>query len=560
MKKVLIIVSILFLLSLSGCFSRYSSSTDPSKYLAFKLLDDGTYTVTGFKKLPVKDIVIPSTYNDRLVTEVADGAFNRGSNSLYPDFAPIKSVVISEGVKIIGDGAFQYSGSSSYVLPNSLEIVGDYAFFENNYDYWKNINFPENLKKIGAYSFKCSIFPEDLYLEDIELGIGAFVYSQVKKVTFSDYHTTIPAELFRGVSSLEEVVIPNTCIEVGSSAFYGCNIKNINFSENLTKFGAYAFYENKIEELKFNASELIFGENSFGNIRTLKNITFNNTEKIENLSVAFSNSSLDDIYFNNVENYVLLDGGVCEEKLEGYELLLAPSNFNSFEQISVIRSYSISGREFEEIYIANNTVIEPRAFLNIVIKGELYIGSDAVVKSKAFFEVKMKSLKLHAQEVEESAFIYATIDEAEISTKTIKKETLYYPKGIKCINFLEGVEEIQEGAICKAEDLENIYLPASLKKVEKEGFYFCENLVNIYYGLEEGTPAEMNVSSFAAIVSNPKDKNEKSERYLNSELKIYVYKNVYSKCYVKWYLRPTSDYVVYMDVLSKYIVIIENAN
>ena len=49
---------------------------------------------------------------------------------------------------------------------------------------------------------------DELYLDGIELGIGAFYDTRVKKVTFSDYYTEIPDYLFASSKILEEVVLP----------------------------------------------------------------------------------------------------------------------------------------------------------------------------------------------------------------------------------------------------------------------------------------------------------------------------------------------------------------
>ncbi len=71
----------------------------PNRYFEFIELDDGTYEI---KALDVSDmpahVVIPSQYNGKQVTRIADGAFN-GNNS-------IKSVVIPYSITSIGTYAF----------------------------------------------------------------------------------------------------------------------------------------------------------------------------------------------------------------------------------------------------------------------------------------------------------------------------------------------------------------------------------------------------------------------------------------------------------------------
>ena len=80
MKKIKKLLTTLFAVLLMLCMSislsackknKYSTETDPSKYLGFELLEDGTYQVNGFVDLPVLHLVIPSTYNNIPVTKIS---------------------------------------------------------------------------------------------------------------------------------------------------------------------------------------------------------------------------------------------------------------------------------------------------------------------------------------------------------------------------------------------------------------------------------------------------------------------------------------------------------
>ena len=175
--KKLLTIGLAFLLmlcmniSLSACKkNKYSTETDPSKYLGFELLEDGTYQVNGFVNLPVLHLVIPSTYNNIPVTKIGSRAFmpQRGIwGEIYT--APIESVVIEEGITTIEENAFSECRANSFILPDSLTYVASEAFAKNgNY----TINYPKNLEYIGPRAFFGANFKEDiieLFTEIIEI-------------------------------------------------------------------------------------------------------------------------------------------------------------------------------------------------------------------------------------------------------------------------------------------------------------------------------------------------------------------------------------------------------
>lgn len=160
------------------------------------------------------------------ITEISDYSFF-GCRSL-------KMLAIPDKVQRIGMAAFywcislgweegplkdEYS-SLKLVLPESLEEIGDYAFYRSGLS---EIEFGKNLKKIGR-----SAFYENWNLKSVSLPAGV--------TEISDY-------AFYGCSSLERISMPNV-EKIGRSSFYGCSsLKNLALPATLKSIGQMAFQD-----------------------------------------------------------------------------------------------------------------------------------------------------------------------------------------------------------------------------------------------------------------------------------------------------------------------------
>ena len=142
---------------------------------------------------------------DGVLTVSGDGAI--GEDFFSNEISPlVKKVIINEGITEIGRFAFRYMSIESIVFPDSLESIGQLAFW----DCWylKDITFGANLKYISNDAFPCC----------------------------------------RG---LETVILPDSVIQLGEQAFYGCNrLKKIQIPAGVTSIGVNTFYEcSQLEQL-----------------------------------------------------------------------------------------------------------------------------------------------------------------------------------------------------------------------------------------------------------------------------------------------------------------------
>ena len=164
------------------------------------------------------------------------------------------TVSIQNGTAGIADYAFyRCSGIGAVMIPDSVGIIGKSAFYKCKA--LSSVTLPAGLTEIKDYTFYyCSElvlpkFPETLQ----KIGRSAF------------YKCRLVSESNEGDSNL--MVIPNSVIEIGDYAFYGCTYTYVDRDSTEKKNGG-------IDILKFGTGLQKLGNLSFSGIVTLKQVTF----------------------------------------------------------------------------------------------------------------------------------------------------------------------------------------------------------------------------------------------------------------------------------------------
>jgi hypothetical protein len=244
-----------------------------SKGLSYVLNDDGKgYSVTGIGNCTDRDIVIPRTYNDLPVTSIGDAAFFVCTS--------LSSVVIPDSVTTIGDAAFygcdsltsidvddnnqnyksvdgnlyskdgktliQYAigkQDSSFVIPDSVTTIGDYAFFVCTS--LSSVVIPDSVTTIGESAFNhCTSLTSVVIGDSVtSIGYGAFhdCYS-LTSIVIGDSVTTIGDLAFYLCTSLTSIVIPDSVTTIGDLAFYLCtSLTSVVIGDSVTTIGNSAF-------------------------------------------------------------------------------------------------------------------------------------------------------------------------------------------------------------------------------------------------------------------------------------------------------------------------------
>ena len=130
-------------------------STD-AKYFAYEEVEGGI-SITGYSIEGGLDVVIPSNINGKKVVAIGDVAFTtRGveptgisTNKIEYNIQPLYNKKDNYEVVPLGT-ASDGLGITSVIIPNTVKIIGDYAFNDNQL---QTVTIPNSVTSIGSSAF-----------------------------------------------------------------------------------------------------------------------------------------------------------------------------------------------------------------------------------------------------------------------------------------------------------------------------------------------------------------------------------------------------------------------
>lgn len=127
---------------------------------------------------------------------------------------------VSYPVVAIGRNAFEGATATEINLPETVEKIGIYAFY--NCDYLTKTNLPEGIKVIEPYTYSGCESMSEIIIPDSVVYIGDYA--------------------FNGSRPVSELVIPSSVKAIGARAFYNnYSITSLTLPEGLEKIGESAF-------------------------------------------------------------------------------------------------------------------------------------------------------------------------------------------------------------------------------------------------------------------------------------------------------------------------------
>lgn len=265
MSRKLIIFTIL-------CFSIISISCNTTKEIIGSDKSNTSATDNNRKYLVIKEKLVPRQYegsNDSSIISIITGeSIDTISEWCFSRIPSLKKVII-QGKDVVvesnafyackhlqkvnldnmtkcGESAFKMTSIESISL-RRCEYVEDFAFA--NCTTLREVSLSESIKRIGDFAFSADTALVKINVPNGEIGRCCFMgCNQLQDVRLGRV-SVIGESAFLDCTSLKEITIPESVIEIKGEAFAGCSkLQIVRVFSRKTKIANNAFDDNTIIE------------------------------------------------------------------------------------------------------------------------------------------------------------------------------------------------------------------------------------------------------------------------------------------------------------------------
>lgn len=283
----------------------------------------------------------------------------------------LESLTLSDNLKTIGDEAFKSTSLSEVSVPSSVSSIGKKAFETNcikkysvdeSNKYYASIDgvlFNKNATKIVDYP---NYAEAEFYSVPQSVSIiGDYAFcgdnSSLKTILIPDTVTEIGNGAFMDFYNLEYIYIPESVTKIDDNAFNGCSqLASISIPYSVKEIGESAFsYCESLQDVSLTEGLESIGDCAFASDYTLSNITL--PLSLSKLSpTAFENCENFTEYITDINNpYFSISDGVLYSK-DKTELVSYPTGKKGDEYFvpqgtKVIGDYAVSSSNLNSIYV-----------------------------------------------------------------------------------------------------------------------------------------------------------------------------------------------------------------
>ncbi|MFH6737719.1 leucine-rich repeat protein [Streptococcus suis] len=188
----------------------------------------------AFSDSSLREVVFPST-----LTKIGSSAFSG---------TPLTTISLPSSVTTIESSAFSSTQLTTVTLPAGLTHLGSSAF--GNISSLTSVNIPKALNSDSNYYSSSSPFAGS---------------NNLTQISFDEGITVIPDYLFKDLSGLVGMLIPEGVTAIGNSAFAYTNIADITLPTSLERIGSSAFSNTKLSSVIVPDNVKTIGSDAFRN-------------------------------------------------------------------------------------------------------------------------------------------------------------------------------------------------------------------------------------------------------------------------------------------------------
>lgn len=322
--------------------------------------------------------------------------------------------------------------SGSLIIPDTIQIIGDFAFYNCSSIY--EIKIPDSVTSIGWYAFQsCGI--KNIVIPDSVTEIGSYSFNEcveLTDITLPNGITNIPEHLVDGCEKLKNITIPESVTVIDNYGLCNCGLTNFSVPSTITTIGDFAFENCSLLET----------------ITIPENVTFINSYFL------MGTSSLREIFYNSSMDFpgILLG---CGENADttcyfGENLSTLPC---------VFYSKGSSGVAGEDCFINH-----------IVIKGNVTTIPRGWLEASSIDNWELKSVFISSPENIE------TIKERAFGNQSYLAEFIFPPR----------LTTIGDQAFYNCTSISDLIIPDTVTTIDTYSFYNVPHIT--YHGTATGAP------------------------------------------------------------------------
>ncbi len=454
--------------------------------------------------------------------------FGAGSYQANPTYVPssLKKVDISDGMTILGDGAFYGCANIEEVrMPETVSLIGYETFTDCPAKH--SFSNPISVFYIdwtGAFAYHEYIYTNDMgrgvsgtlefaegvkYIDLIELQIEKLIlpdtaeslsvtqcYS-LKELVLSNNLMNITCwnlyalesvvlpesiETFRfyGCANLKKAVLPANLTEIPAEAFRGCGLENIDIPDAVTVIGQYAFGGCGFKRLELPNS-----------LERIEEAAFNGCFNLIEVELPPSITYIGDMAFENCRNLSKINLPKGLEYIGNEAFSYCDSLYEIVNDSSLELSFESTDHGGVAYYA--KTITEKHGTVRYKAEST---GFETIVTADGFWFAKENSAyKLTAYtgdrktitlptDINGSEYIISHFKGGENiiipdGIKEIGGTAFYQNRTIKSIVIADSVTRIGYSAFWECNNLEKVVLSSSVKEIEGSTFEYCTSLKEI---------------------------------------------------------------------------------